>query len=271
MIEFLVGMLVLLHAAVLALLAGLIHQLRASRALVSQVPPFGGRARFGRKRRHAVYRFFDERGRLLYVGRTSDLRRRTYEHARSQPWWREVQAMQFALYATPDEAADEESYAINDESPRYNKQVPARPRTGDQAKVVVAATCDSTDVRRLLGEGGPMTPVELYRKLGVSRATLHRYMSSWIEEGWLDRVDGRYCLVDQAPGYRLSEEQARTVVRERLSAGGAAGVRAVDLYTAAGRSSSWFHPVVSEWIEAGEVERHGHGRYRAVEQLSDAG
>lgn len=72
------------------------------------------------------------------------------------------------------------------------------------------------------------------------------------------------------PRPKLSDTQARATMRQALAQAGATGCSAKDLYTAAGRSSSWFHPVINEWIDdEGTVVRGGHGRYVAAQFASE--
>lgn len=71
---------------------------------------------------HVLYRLFDSRGELLYIGITNDVRRRFIGHASVQPWWPEVTSCQTAFL--PNRAALEEAerIAIKAERPRHNKR-----------------------------------------------------------------------------------------------------------------------------------------------------
>ncbi len=78
-----------------------------------------------------VYRFFDETGRLLYVGMTSVGVARWFDHSISQPWWSEVANATVSHFASVEEALDVERLAIINEDPLHNvtHKHKARPRT----------------------------------------------------------------------------------------------------------------------------------------------
>lgn len=69
---------------------------------------------------HALYRFYDRAGELLYVGITRDPGARWSRHAADKPWWHQVQRI--AIEPMPDRAIAlaAERDAIKAENPRYN-------------------------------------------------------------------------------------------------------------------------------------------------------
>ncbi|WP_163168117.1 GIY-YIG nuclease family protein [Arthrobacter sp. Alg241-R88] len=69
----------------------------------------------------AVYRFYDSKGDLLYVGITGNLPTRTKAHEGSKPWWKEMSSMTVAHFETREEAREAEQVAIDSERPRYNQ------------------------------------------------------------------------------------------------------------------------------------------------------
>jgi GIY-YIG catalytic domain-containing protein len=69
---------------------------------------------------HALYRFFDAGGDLLYVGVTSDPGRRWGRHANDKPWWHEVDRIEIERYPDRETVLAAERKAIQDEHPRYN-------------------------------------------------------------------------------------------------------------------------------------------------------
>ena len=89
---------------------------------------------------HALYRFFDAGGDLLYVGITNDPGRRWGRHASDKPWWHEVDRIEIERYPDRTSVLAAERKAIQEEHPRYNvAHVPAsiapaivedRPRPG---------------------------------------------------------------------------------------------------------------------------------------------
>lgn len=76
-----------------------------------------------------VYWFWDEDGRLLYIGSTIDVRHRATEHKGSQGWWGQVRKVTADQYASPELARTAEREAIARELPLHNKTYnPARPK-----------------------------------------------------------------------------------------------------------------------------------------------
>ena len=69
--------------------------------------------------RTAVYRFYDARGRLLYVGITMNIKQRWAEHER-MPWWPQVARRKVVWYDTRAKAAASELKAIREEGPVHN-------------------------------------------------------------------------------------------------------------------------------------------------------
>jgi len=68
-----------------------------------------------------VYRFFDEQGRLLYIGATNCFPRRLREYAREKPWWGEVARIDIEYFRSLRAAQTAEVKAIKSEKPLYNK------------------------------------------------------------------------------------------------------------------------------------------------------
>ncbi|WP_175627561.1 GIY-YIG nuclease family protein [Microbacterium sp. CSI-V] len=73
-----------------------------------------------RARRCAVYRFFDEDGRLLYVGKAIDPDARRKQHEK-RIWWSDVHRQEVEWFANERLALDAEDTAIRDENPVYNR------------------------------------------------------------------------------------------------------------------------------------------------------
>lgn len=69
---------------------------------------------------HALYRFFDAGGDLLYVGITNDPGRRWGRHANDKPWWHEVDRIELERYPSREDVLAAERKAIREEGPRYN-------------------------------------------------------------------------------------------------------------------------------------------------------
>lgn len=69
---------------------------------------------------HALYRFYDVRDRLLYVGITLDLGARWKHHSKNKTWWVDVARCTVEHFPTRDAVLAAESVAINAEKPRWN-------------------------------------------------------------------------------------------------------------------------------------------------------
>ncbi len=70
----------------------------------------------------SVYRFYDERGKLLYVGVTSRGMNRFSEHGQMKKWWPRVRTTKVEHFATYQEALRAERTAIRSEAPVHNIQ-----------------------------------------------------------------------------------------------------------------------------------------------------
>lgn len=68
---------------------------------------------------HAVYRMYDDRGRLLYVGVTGDIGQRFGDHSMKR-WFPLVERITLEWHETRAQAVLAESRAIAKERPRYN-------------------------------------------------------------------------------------------------------------------------------------------------------
>lgn len=73
-----------------------------------------------------VYQYFDQSGRLLYVGITGRGVTRSHEHARSKDWWHLTTGCHIEHYATRDEALAREAYLIAAYKPPHNTQGKSR-------------------------------------------------------------------------------------------------------------------------------------------------
>lgn len=68
---------------------------------------------------HAVYRLWDDAGKLLYVGVTGNLGRRLDNHAEKR-WFLRVSSITLEWFRDRDTAEEAEVAAIRDEEPEYN-------------------------------------------------------------------------------------------------------------------------------------------------------
>lgn len=67
-----------------------------------------------------VYRLYDARGDLLYVGCTGSIVSRLTTHTALKPWWSEVRTITLGDPLPRGVALDAEVVAIRSEHPRYN-------------------------------------------------------------------------------------------------------------------------------------------------------
>jgi excinuclease UvrABC nuclease subunit len=67
-----------------------------------------------------VYRYLDAEGRVIFVGKASEIRPRIYAH-RSRPWYAEVVNLEVAPFKTEAEAWQELDAQIHQHHPRHNK------------------------------------------------------------------------------------------------------------------------------------------------------
>lgn len=75
---------------------------------------------WGVSRPTTLYRYFDRRGALLYIGITTAGHARALGHWRTAKWWRRVATATFRHYRNESEARAAEAAAIYDELPLYN-------------------------------------------------------------------------------------------------------------------------------------------------------
>ena len=82
-----------------------------------------------KQQRHYLYRFFDAKDRLLYVGESWNAAARAKQHRANQPWWVQVRNMTVEQYPSHESAVAAEADAIRTERPRYNRAGVVRRQT----------------------------------------------------------------------------------------------------------------------------------------------
>lgn len=88
----------------------------------------------GRTNPHALYRFYDRSGVLIYVGITNNPGRRLSRHEKSKDWWWEVTEVRIERYPDRDSVLNAEVEAITNERPKYNIQHNGSRKDEDVAK-----------------------------------------------------------------------------------------------------------------------------------------
>lgn len=93
------------------------------------------------QRPHALYRFYDHAGRLLYIGITSALSARLSNHGDTKPWWVDVANITVSHYVNRDEVLAAERAAIISERPLWN----VKHNTGSSPKSPNVTAADEAD------------------------------------------------------------------------------------------------------------------------------
>lgn len=71
-----------------------------------------------------VYRLLTLEDGVLYIGSTKNIASRLASHARTQPWWPEVQRVGIQRFKTLDKAREAEAFSIGVHWPKHNRQHP---------------------------------------------------------------------------------------------------------------------------------------------------
>lgn len=113
---------------------------------------------------HTLYRFWDARGRLLYVGITAVGTQRWFQHARTKRWWPDISNITLEHFATRLESLEAEAVAIRTEHPLYNIQRGKRPRPNLADRPQRRHGTGSVFQRRKTGEWIALMPAALGRR-----------------------------------------------------------------------------------------------------------
>ena len=71
---------------------------------------------------NSVYKIYDKDKNLLYIGSSMLVITRINNHASTKDWWNDVNSIQVSHFADKTTALKEESKAIKNENPLYNRQ-----------------------------------------------------------------------------------------------------------------------------------------------------
>ena len=82
----------------------------------------------------ALYRYFDDSDRLLYIGRSGDVGSRDRAHISRSEWMQFAAGSAIKRYRTLKEISDAERKAIETEHPIFNKQYNDTPEAGDRLR-----------------------------------------------------------------------------------------------------------------------------------------
>ena len=157
--------------------------------------------------RTALYRMFDASGALLYIGVSKDFGRRWKEHARTQPWWDDVQRQTADWFPSRRDAAEAEVAAIQAESPKYNVThaikpfsctTPSRARPPERAKAVLRAQGKAREIR--VRNAAARWGLELHRHNSRRCGILHALYGTY----QLTRPDGTVAAAKQHEAFGYS-------------------------------------------------------------------
>lgn len=99
---------------------------------------------------HALYRFYDDGGQLLYVGITDEPGRRFAQHAAKKVWWRDVRGISIDWYDDREQVKAAERRAIRVERPVHNLQR-AQPRPVEEKRCGHCVECEQGEPCILYG------------------------------------------------------------------------------------------------------------------------
>jgi len=77
-----------------------------------------------RERTHILYRCFNRKKLLLYVGITNDPEQRLKDHRMHKPWWQHVDHITLQTMPNRKALIDAEAVAIREEHPKFNILIP---------------------------------------------------------------------------------------------------------------------------------------------------
>lgn len=75
---------------------------------------------YSKRVRYILYRIYDDHGKLLYVGATTNPALRYSAHHHSQPWWDDAAEIKLEHLDSAEELTSAELFAIETEAPEYN-------------------------------------------------------------------------------------------------------------------------------------------------------
>lgn len=147
------------------------------------------------ERLHALYRFFDASGDLLYIGITLNPAGRWKQHREDKPWWEEVADITIETHPDRPSVLEAERKAIIAEHPRYNKTHNTRPTPKPATEQRLAWACCECD-RDILGSDG-------YLQVGCTGAELSEIQKAHREYEEQRRARGSWVPIDWAEFFSL--------------------------------------------------------------------
>jgi len=129
---------------------------------------------------YELYRHYNSKGHLLYVGISNSTALRTNAHSNTSAWWPEVTRIEIERFRSRNIALEAERHAIIEEHPIHNRMHARK----EPRPIVVKNPADVTPSNDAKAERIAYTIPEAAEALGVSRAHVYNL----IREGRLRSV-----------------------------------------------------------------------------------
>lgn len=156
--------------------------------------------------KHALYRFYNDGGQLLYVGITNDPPRRMKRHSEKKSWWPKVRGLTFDWYPDRSSVLAAEKRAIRIENPLHN--IVGRPVINGAKELAPEQRLINEAVNAFISAGGPEADVSQVRN-DIEQAIRNGY--SWREICAAASLFGEIDVLDSIqmppyPGHMTEEE-----------------------------------------------------------------
>lgn len=165
-------------------------------------------------RPHALYRFYDTDGVLLYIGITADLGSRLTQHSDDKPWWCDVTQVHVEHHPSREAVLAAEQQAISAEQPLHNITHNRRRTKGSRpaAQTYIAPPMLQPGQVVALALNGERCPIGLVVDSDHEGAQLHLY--SWLTNSFT--VGGLWVSYRDIRMLRCAEQTPSDVAGERL-------------------------------------------------------
>jgi predicted GIY-YIG superfamily endonuclease len=131
---------------------------------------------------HALYRFFDADGVLLYIGITADVPARFKKHRDQKPWWNDVARIAIEQFPDRESVLAAEKRAIKAEQPRWNIQHQVKVRAKQP-------TAPSSDLLAYCEQCFQLIPQPDGGVIHVEIASVHEHRVAY--RAWKERTAGK--------------------------------------------------------------------------------
>lgn len=150
---------------------------------------------------HYLYRHFDAKGKLLYVGISLSATYRLSQHKQASPWFGEIARVEIEKCETRAQALEKERVAIVEEKPTHNLMRPSIAALKELRKSESKSEESKQElIKRIVNFDPTYSLDEAGHALGVGTSTIKK----WIEEKKLG-----YVVVGYATGKWGTSEKKR--------------------------------------------------------------